>query len=70
MRDTGPGLAPGHVDGVGLANTRARLAQAHGADARLTLDNAPDGGCVARIDLPARAIDPQSDLKYDPQERP
>lgn len=58
VRDTGPGLRGGHADGVGLTNTRARLAQAHGPDARLTLDGAPGGGCVARIELPAHPNDP------------
>lgn len=56
VADDGPGLpaagdapASGHV---GLANTRARLAQAFGERAALALANAPDGGCVARLRLP------------------
>lgn len=52
VRDTGPGLAPGAADGTGLANTRERLQQAFGASATLALDNAPEGGCIARIQLP------------------
>jgi hypothetical protein len=59
VADDGPGLpegpaepAPGHL---GLANTRARLAQAFGERARLVLANAPEGGCIARIELPAAA---------------
>ena len=52
VQDTGPGLAPGAVDGVGLANTRERLQQAFGAGAALTLENAPAGGCIARIVCP------------------
>jgi LytS/YehU family sensor histidine kinase len=52
VRDTGPGLAPGTADGVGLANSRARLAQAFADRARLSLDNAPGGGCIATLDLP------------------
>jgi hypothetical protein len=52
VRDSGPGLAPGATDGVGLANSRARLAQAFGDRARLSLDNAPGGGCLATLDLP------------------
>jgi hypothetical protein len=50
--DTGPGLAPGAVDGTGLANTRARLRQARGEAATLTLSDAPGGGCRARVILP------------------
>ncbi len=52
VRDTGPGLAPGAGDGVGLSNSRARLAQAFGGRATLRLENAPDGGCLATLDMP------------------
>jgi hypothetical protein len=52
VHDTGPGLGGGHADGTGLANTRERLAQAFGAAATLSLENAAGGGCVARIDCP------------------
>lgn len=58
VRDSGPGLAPGAAEGVGLANSRARLAQAFGDRARLSLDNAPGGGCVATLDLPFEPIPP------------
>jgi hypothetical protein len=51
VRDTGPGLASGAGDGVGLSNARARLAQAFGAQASLTLSNTAEG-CLARIDCP------------------
>jgi signal transduction histidine kinase len=52
VADSGPGLAPGAGDGVGLANTRTRLAQAFGERAALRLDNAAGGGCIARITAP------------------
>ena len=52
VQDGGPGLAPGATDGVGLANSRTRLAQAFGGRATLTLDNPAGGGCVARITAP------------------
>jgi signal transduction histidine kinase len=52
VHDTGPGLATGAADGVGLANTRERLLQAFGANATLTLENAATGGCTARIACP------------------
>ena len=52
VHDTGPGLAPGAPEGTGLSNTRTRLAQAFGERASLQLENAPDGGCIARIRCP------------------
>ena len=56
--DTGPGPAPGHQDGVGLANSRARLAQAWGDAATLQLAPGDEGGCVATVTLPLRALAP------------
>lgn len=52
VHDTGPGLAPGAADGVGLANSRSRLLQAFGTRATLSLENAAAGGCIARISFP------------------
>lgn len=58
----GPGLPPsGAVGGeghVGLANTRARLAQAFGDLASLTLSNVPEGGCCVMLRLPASVLQP------------
>jgi two-component system, LytTR family, sensor kinase len=57
VRDNGPGLdgaedAP-RGEGVGLANTRARLQQLYGSDQSLTLHPAPDSvGLVAEVTLP------------------
>ena len=57
VRDNGPGLdgakdAP-REDGVGLANTRARLQQLYGSDQSLTLHPVSDGvGLVAEVTLP------------------
>src|SRR5687768_5314108 len=61
VRDNGPGVdtaepvrtesTPGS-GGVGLGNTRARLQQLYGADQRLSLYRAPEGGTVAEIVLP------------------
>jgi LytS/YehU family sensor histidine kinase len=50
--DSGPGFVPGAADGVGVANTRTRLAQAFCGRATLQLDNAAGGGCIARISAP------------------
>lgn len=54
IRDNGPGL--GSVEkppgvGVGLANTRARLAELYGENGKLEIENAP-GGVIATVRLP------------------
>jgi LytS/YehU family sensor histidine kinase len=51
--DTGPGPAPGAIEGTGLGNTRRRLEHAFGASADLALVRTPEGGCRARVRLPA-----------------
>jgi two-component system LytT family sensor kinase len=57
VRDNGPGLdraddSP-REEGVGLANTRARLEQLYGPDQSLTLRPPPEGvGLVAEVTLP------------------
>ncbi|HJQ37480.1 MAG TPA: histidine kinase [Thermoanaerobaculia bacterium] len=50
VHDNGPGLGRANESGVGLANTRARLAQLYGDKASLTLTEAE--GVLARITLP------------------
>jgi two-component system, LytTR family, sensor kinase len=54
VRDDGPGLRPGvpPSGGVGLANTRARLAALYGERASLHIANAEGGGVVATVRLP------------------
>ena len=63
VSDTGPGIpaaaahgqsrhTPSDGHGVGLANTRARLAQLYGAASRVELANAPEGGTVVTLELP------------------
>ncbi len=64
VRDDGPGFAatrgePGNPErgsGMGLANTRERLALLHGDAARLECLDAPEGGGVVRITLPWRTV--------------
>jgi signal transduction histidine kinase len=58
VRDDGPGL-PAALDpraaeagGVGLANTRARLAALYGDNATLDVANAEGGGAIATVRLP------------------
>jgi two-component system LytT family sensor kinase len=56
VRDNGPGLEENAATGVGVANTRARLAQLYGDAGTLTLaragDGAESGGVLATITLP------------------
>lgn len=40
------------VDGVGLGNTRRRLRELYGDQARLTLEFLPHGGCRSQVTLP------------------
>jgi signal transduction histidine kinase len=54
VRDNGPGLdsRESTFEGVGLRNTRARLAQLYGDGQRLTLEAPPEGGVVVTVILP------------------
>ncbi len=57
--DDGPGI-PGHPSraigsGVGLANTKERLASLYDGAASLELSNRPNGGLRVRVELPWRA---------------
>jgi two-component sensor histidine kinase len=54
VRDDGPGLPTGFAAGagVGLSNTRARLAELYGAGASLEIANAGGGGVAATVRLP------------------
>jgi LytS/YehU family sensor histidine kinase len=54
VSDTGSGLIAEAGEGVGLANSRARLRQACGESATLSLLPGPAGGCVARVRIPCR----------------
>jgi two-component system LytT family sensor kinase len=56
ISDDGTGVAtPTKPDGIGLANTRARLA-AWAPDAKLELRPRPGGGTLVQIDLPERTV--------------
>jgi len=59
VTDDGPGPSDGAVErreGVGLANTRERLATLYGSAASLTLEATPGGGARATIRIPYRPI--------------
>ncbi|HEY7530355.1 MAG TPA: histidine kinase [Gemmatimonadota bacterium] len=60
VADDGRGLPPGGLprEGVGLGNTRARLAQLYGGAHRFQVHEPPEGGLTVTIDLPARAASP------------
>ncbi len=55
VRDNGAGVPPGGFkrEGIGLANTRARLRELYGERHEFTLANHPEGGLEVRISLPA-----------------
>ena len=53
VRDNGPGIqSDAAADGIGLANTRARLEALYGPNGTVTLTSSPDGGAIAEISLP------------------
>ena len=55
VEDDGPGLRGVRQPvGIGLANTRLRLAELYGDRAALTLANALDGGAIVTLTLPFR----------------
>jgi LytS/YehU family sensor histidine kinase len=59
VTDDGPGpTASAPPEGVGLGNTRARLATLYGARASLTLAPLPTGGAAAEIRLPYHELEP------------
>ena len=62
VSDNGPGLVGSSAvaDGLGLGNTRARLAQLYGADQSLLLKTKPEGGAIVIVSLPYR---PASELR-------
>ncbi|MFZ5495038.1 MAG: sensor histidine kinase [Verrucomicrobiota bacterium] len=55
VRDNGAGQPPGGFtrEGIGLANTRARLRELYGDDHEFTLANHPEGGLEISLRIPA-----------------
>jgi LytS/YehU family sensor histidine kinase len=62
VRDNGPGVERNAGAGVGLANTRARLAQLYGDQSSLSLSSATGGGAISEIALPFHTA---SDLRTE-----
>jgi two-component system sensor histidine kinase AlgZ len=60
IRDDGPGLPDGfdarHTGRIGIATTAARLEAQFGADHRFDVRDHPDGGVVARVEVPITEI--------------
>jgi two-component system LytT family sensor kinase len=57
VEDDGPGLSPGSSwddQGIGLANTRARLRQLYLEDASLGIENGDDRGAIVTMKFPFR----------------
>jgi two-component system LytT family sensor kinase len=70
IRDNGAGLAeegPVRPDGIGLTTTRARLEGLYGDRQEFTLENLPEGGCVAHIRIPFQLT---ADDRAEPPVRP
>lgn len=55
VRDDGPGVGDGATDGVGLRNTRARLARMYGDAQTLEMGDADGGGTRVTLRIPFRA---------------
>ncbi len=58
VRDNGGGLEGKVVEGIGLANTRARLKQLYGARQSFVLANGADSGVVVSVILPFHTPEP------------
>lgn len=57
VTNNGPGVEPSAGTGVGLGNTRARLAELYGDAASFTLTSRSEGGAIAEMILPFRTAD-------------
>ena len=69
VQDDGPGLSstdPCTDQGIGLANTRARLRQLYGEDARLEIENCYGGGAIVTIKFPFHCSHPEIVRPYAP----
>jgi hypothetical protein len=68
VRDDGPGFAVTGAplrEGVGLSNTRARLAQLYGPSHEFEFTNGAEGGCQVSLRLPFEVEDPDEPEEVD-----
>jgi two-component system LytT family sensor kinase len=65
VEDNGTGLPPDMKEGIGFANTKARLAKRFGTDFKFTLTNKPTGGLLVAIEVPFVSIS-VSPLNFTP----
>src|SRR5690349_18115011 len=62
VRDRGPGFGARPArEGIGLANTRARLAELYGAAQSLECLDDPAGGAIVRVRIPYRLVETADD---------
>ncbi|MEY2409696.1 MAG: two-component system, LytTR family, sensor kinase [Verrucomicrobiota bacterium] len=68
VEDNGAGLRPGEplVEGVGIANTRARLQQLYGTRHEFLLIQAPGGGLLVRILIPWKEMNAPVSSRLEP----
>ena len=69
VQDDGPGLLPGELsghEGVGLANTRARLQQLYGQEAKFEIENGDRGGAVVTMRIPFHDVQTEPGRTYVP----
>jgi signal transduction histidine kinase len=67
VQDDGPGLSPRYVSadqGIGLANTRARLQQLYGQEARLEIKNCERGGVIVTMSIPFNHSHAEIEITY------
>jgi len=72
VTDDGPGLPEGYTEGIGLGNTRARLAQLYGARHSVSVAGETPGGCCVTLRIPFRTdtYEPSTDGTSEPPEDP
>jgi hypothetical protein len=63
VRDNGPGAAAESTSGIGLANTKARLAKMYGGLATLEVETSPDRGFCVNLTLPFRDNSEEVELR-------
>jgi two-component system, LytTR family, sensor kinase len=67
VQDDGPGLLPTDSpedQGVGLANTRARLQQLYGHEGKLEIDNCDRGGAIVTMSIPFHRVPEEIERTY------